>query len=70
VRGKREGSKLFGDERREGRLRDLFIGVGFYSLIARVLYDKIGILIRIKLPKNIKSGPHIFLINIKYKSGT
>jgi len=39
----------------------LLIGVGFYSLVTKVLYNKIGILIRIKLHKNIKSGPHIFL---------
>jgi hypothetical protein len=60
VRGKGEGLKLFGDERREWRLRDLFIRVRFYSLAVRVLYNKIGILIRIKLNKNIKSSPHIF----------
>jgi hypothetical protein len=48
----------------------LLIGVEFYSLTTRVLYNKTRVLIRIKLHKNINSGPHIFLINIKYKSGT
>jgi hypothetical protein len=46
----------------------LLIGVEFYSLTTRVLYNKTCVLIRIKLHKNINSGPHIlFLFFYKYK---